>query len=87
MNCDTGELRKLMPFTTEDERIFQMRELEETGYTLVPQGLEAAAKRKLSGKTEATVSLNSGGKLSKWAAQERKKKRQKMAKESKKRNR
>lgn len=36
-----------------------------------PQRLSKAAKRKLAGKDEATVSLHSGGKLSRWAAHER----------------
>ncbi len=58
----------------------------EQGYEPVPPELETAAKKKLAGKDEAHVSLTSGGKLSKWAAQKRKNKR-KMAKASRRRNR
>jgi hypothetical protein len=41
------------------------------GYTEVPKRLSRAARRKLAGRDEATVSLTSGGKLSRWAAHER----------------
>ena len=63
-------------------------------YIPVPDELVHAAKVKLSGKKEAMVSLTSGGKLSKWAAEQRKERRsgskkqkRQMAKESKRRNR
>ena len=60
-------------------------------YTPVPEQLEGAAKKKLAGKNEAMVSLTSGGKLSKWAAHDRreqaKKKARKTAKKSRQRNR
>ena len=75
MNCDTGHL-------------ISLKENQEApaGYTQVPNGLSSAAKRKLNGQPEATVSLTSGGKLSKWASEQRKNKR-KTARASRKRNR
>ena len=60
-------------------------------YTPVPKSLEEAAKKKLAGKNEAMVSLTSGGKLSRWAAHDRREKKRKKArknaKESRRRNR
>lgn len=44
-------------------------------YTPIPDGLLRAAKKKLAGRREATVSLTSGGKLSRFAAAERKKRK------------
>ena len=64
----------------------EMKAMQERGYTEVPKELETAAKKKLAGKAEAYVSLTSGGKLSKWAAKQRKAKR-KIAAESRKKNR
>jgi hypothetical protein len=55
-----------------------------SGYELVPNELERAAEKKLAGRNEATVSLTSGGKLSRWAAKKRK---EKMVKESRRKNR
>lgn len=40
-------------------------------YTEVPLELERAAAMKLRGRKEASVSLTSGGKLSRWAAEVR----------------
>lgn len=74
MNIDTGRLIELT-----DGEIPK-------GYTLVPTELNRAARRKLAGKKEAQVSLTSGGRLSRWAARQRKARR-KMAKESRRRNR
>jgi hypothetical protein len=54
------------------------------GYEPIPDELMKAANSKLAGRSEAYVSFNSGGKLSSWAAKKRK---QKMAKKSRKRNR
>ena len=48
-------------------------------YKPIPEHLERAAQKKLAGKEEAMVSLTSGGKLSSWAAQERKAKTRKKA--------
>lgn len=92
MNVDTGELRN---FTSDEE----MELLRQAGFVQVPEHLQKAAQLKLSGKESAKVSLTSGGKLSKWAAKQRKiarkkkaksrikKNRQYMAKASRKRNR
>lgn len=65
------------------------------GYKQVPKELERAAELKLAGCDEAMVSLTSGGKLSRWAAQERAKERcnrrdkhkRQIQKESRRRNR
>lgn len=59
--------------------------LKEQGYEEVPEELRKAAIKKLNGKPEAYVSLNSGGKLSKWAKKKRNKRR--MSKASRKANR
>ena len=53
-------------------------------YIDIPPELSRAARRKLAGKSEAMVSLTSGGKLSNWAKEKRKKK---AADASKRRNR
>ena len=45
-------------------------------YTELPEELAEAAEKKLDGKDEATVSKTSGGKLSQWAAKQRKIQRQ-----------
>lgn len=83
MNVNTGHL-----ITSE---MFQaLQESQQRDYALVPQELESAAEKKLAGKPEAMVSLNSGGKLSKWASEQRRSKRKsrsKIAKQSRKRNR
>ena len=81
MNCDTGELRKIA-------NLDEMFEAEKEGFTRVPEELLDAAERKLkkAGNKRAFVSLTSGGKLSKFAAGERKKKR-KMAKAARRKNR
>jgi hypothetical protein len=44
-------------------------------YTLLPEYLNRAARRKLGKENSAYVSKTSGGKLSKWAAKMRKAKR------------
>jgi hypothetical protein len=75
VNPYTGHLVRLQDNETPPEQ-----------YEILPEQLNRAARRKLAGKNEATVSLTSGGKLSKWAAEKRKSKR-KMAKASRKRNR
>ena len=84
----TGHLKEL------DLRPQTRKELLMAGYREVPEELEQAAKKKLAGQKEAMVSLTSGGKLSKWAAGERKKEREtakknkkKMAKKSRQANR
>lgn len=80
MNPYTGHLVKSLDMVPEIKAI---------EYEPVPRELERAVQKKLAGKSEATVSLTSGGRLSKWAAgkrSERKAKNQ-MAKESRRKNR
>lgn len=79
MNSDTNQLRVF--FSHED-----LANLTSEGFEQIPPELENAAKVKLAGRTEATVSRNSGGKLSKWAAQ-RRKARRKMEKQTRRANR
>jgi len=75
----------------DEETTAMLKALDE--YIPVPDELNRAAQIKLAGKPEAMVSLTSGGKLSKWAAGQRKerarekKQKRQMAKESKRRNR
>lgn len=85
---DTDNKNKAQVFE-EDLKAFIMgkdTKVAELGYTKVPKELETAAKKKLAGKDEAFVSLTSGGKLSKWAAKQRKDKK-KAAKLSRRKNR
>lgn len=44
-------------------------------YVEVPKGLDRAARRALKGRSETHISLTSGGKLSRFAAEKRKAKR------------
>ena len=68
MDPDTGHL-------ISDEHL-DFGELVASGsYVPIPVGLELAAKKKLAGRKEAQVSLTSGGKLSRFAVSERKKRR------------
>lgn len=67
MNCNSNHLVSSFADLPQDEK---------KAYEMVPEYLRGAARRKLAGKSEAQVSLNSGGKLSRWAASKRKKKRQ-----------
>lgn len=76
MNTETNDLIKL-----------EEGEKAPEGFEPVPEELERAAGLKLAGKDSAHVSFNSGGKLSSWAAGQRKKKKRKMAKASRKINR
>ena len=66
MNPDTGHLVDIEVFKE------SFPELLTNGYEPVPKELNGAAKKKLAGKHEAYVSLNSGGKLSKFASELRK---------------
>lgn len=52
-----------------------LKEAEKQAYTPVPGNLQNAASRELAGRSSTFVSKHSGGKLSKWSASERKKKR------------
>jgi len=84
MNPYTGHLAAQCALTEMDaKKRSEFREL--------PESLNTAATKVLGKRTEATVSLKSGGKLSRWAAAERKKdkerSRSRMAKQSRKRNR
>lgn len=85
MNPYTGHLVAI-PAEKEQE---MLREMFGRGYEPVPKELERAAQKKLAGRDEATVSLTSGGKLSKWAAGKRneRKAKNRIAKESKRKNR
>lgn len=89
MNPDTGHLidiEKLKKSGISPEEM--LKELLSAGYEEVPPELEDAARKKLAGKPETWVSLNSSGKLSNWAAKQRKvKSRRKMARKSRRRNR
>ena len=58
-----------------EETLKELDERARKKYNPVPGALEYAAKRKLNGEKEAYVSKTSGGKLSKWAAKKRKKKK------------
>lgn len=87
MNPDTGHLIDL-----QDEKFRALTEddLREKGYERVPQELSRPARKKLNGRAEATVSKRSGGQLSRWAAgkrKEKRRKRNKIAKQSRKANR
>lgn len=80
MNPYTGHLVAI-PAEKEQE---MLREMFDRGYEPVPPELKRAAHKKLAGRNEATVSLTSGGKLARWAAKKRK---EKMVKESRRKNR
>lgn len=67
MNTDTNHLIAL-----EDG------ETPPPGYEVLPPELWRAARLKLVGKKEATVSRRSGGKLSRWAANERRSRRERL---------
>lgn len=56
------------------------------GYIPVPTELSKAAAAVLQGRPDTVVSKHSGGQLSRWAAAQRRA-RQKMAKQSRRRNR
>lgn len=60
--------------------IKQVPEDEQEDYTELPEELAEAAQKKLAGKDETVVSKTSGGKLSKWAAQQRKLRRERAKK-------
>jgi len=73
MNVDTGELIR---FTSDEE----MEILKQSGFIEVLEYLQTAARLKLAGEQSANVSLTIGGKLSKWAAKQRKLARKKNSK-------
>lgn len=97
MNCDNGhlvtsdfmeELRKSGAISTSQELFAKgaLNAFKGSPYTPVPDELDHAATCALDGKEETHISMTSGGKLSKWAAKERKTKR-KQQRESRKQNR
>jgi hypothetical protein len=83
------EKEKMNPFTGELRRLKENEPIPEAFEQLPPE-LEPAAALVINQAARqnqpAKVSLTSGGKLSRWAAKQRKHK-QKMAKESKRKNR
>lgn len=68
MNPNTGEL-------VTNELLEKLEPEKKQGFVPVPSELNRGARRKLAGRESATVSLTSGGKLSKFAAEQRKAKR------------
>lgn len=75
MNCDTGHIRN-----------YSFNENPPHGYEPLPDSLVPAARKVMGDRDEGKVSLTSGGKLSKWAAKQRKA-RKRMQKDSRRRNR
>jgi len=86
MDINTGHLVSPEKFKEMMENFTEYEKEALKDYQPVPKELEPAAKKKLASKDEAYVSLTSGGKLSRWAAKQRKAKR-KAAKQSRKKNR
>ena len=97
MDVNTGHLitaderNRLISASRENE--VRLKDILDS-YAPVPDALQKAVELKLAGKEEAMVSLTSGGKLSRWAAQERAKhekdnrrNKSRMQKKSRKRNR
>ena len=87
MNPDNGHLVDLLKMTDEEkERWLKMNDGK---YILVPNELHTAAMMKLNGENETYVSMHSGGKLSRWAASQRKlrRKKKRMQKQSRSKNR
>jgi len=66
MNCDNGHLVSRLGMIDTSER---------SRYVMLPDHLVVSAKKKLNGADEATVSLTSGGKLSRFAGETRKERR------------
>ena len=82
MDPNTNGLIDLSDLTEDQKQEFFDRM---KNYEAIPEYLNMAAKKKLGKERYAEVSKTSGGKLSKWAARRRKKR--KMQKESRKLNR
>ena len=70
MNIDTGHL--ISSDYPDFEELIRNR-----GYVEIPPVFQVAAKKKLAGRHETMVSLKRGGKLSRFAASERKKHKRK----------
>lgn len=77
MNPGTGHLVKSLEMVPAELR---------DDYVMLPPEMVPAAQKKLAGRNDAMVSLTSGGKLSRWAAGKRKV-RNRMVKESRRKNR
>lgn len=75
MNCDTGHIID-----------WSANAPTPHSYEPLPSSLTHAARMVMGDRDEGRVSLTSGGKLSKWAAKQRKDRR-KMQEKSRKRNR
>ena len=73
---ESGAIRKA-------KNVFMENAFSGSPYTPLPDELEHAAHCALDGKEETHISMTSGGKLSKWAAIERKAKRKRCAKQIK----
>ncbi len=82
MNPHTNQIIHL-----DHDPIERMRQLA-SGFQELPQELQRAARIKLAGRPEATVSRTSGGQLCNWARKQRKMaNRKRMAEASRRRNR
>jgi hypothetical protein len=80
MQPDTGHLvdiKTKLEGLSPEEMQEKLEDLQAEGYQEIPESHRSAAKKKLAGKPEATVSLTSGGKLSKLCAKWRKEKNKK----------
>ena len=72
MNTDNNHLIDRNKFSDKDA---ESLEKAFGTFTPVPPELTRAAKLKLAGQKQTIVSRNSGGKLSKWAASQRRNKK------------
>lgn len=78
MNVNTNELYDLNQFS--EKEIAELKKQAGDDLIPVPDDLLDAAIKKLNGEKYAKVSFNSNGKLSRFAAKERKKKRRQQKK-------
>ena len=77
MNPDTGHLLFLDDPSADDRHSLQ--ELLKAGYEEIPQELVAEAKAELGERSETYVDLSSSSPLSQWAADHRRRKAKKKA--------
>jgi len=77
MDCKTGRLMALARDLGREQPL-------PAGFDPVPDELTVAARLKLAGRSEAQVNLRSGSPLAKWA---KKKRKEKLAAASRRRNR
>ena len=75
MNVDDGRLVSPDLFKELQAELGAAEKAEKI-FTEIPEKLEHAARRKLAGRREARVSLTSGGKLSRFAARQRRMRRE-----------